>query len=351
MINAILPHIKQHRKIILLAFFTVFLQQVFSLLDPQIFRLMVDNYLTKFDKLPWNDFLYGTLGLLLLTMLVALCARISKHLQNYYVSSSSQKVGAAMYAQSIKSVLSLPYEIFEDERSGDLLEKLQKARLDLQQFIVVAINMAFSLAVGIVFVVSYSFFVNPFIGMAYLLIIPVLGALSFYMARRIKYAQKQIVTQTGSLAGLTTETLRNIELVKSLGLENREIERLNANNETILELELKKVKTIRYLGFIQDTILNTLRSLILIILFWLVFKGSVSVGQFFTLYIYSFFIFNPLSEVGNVASTYQEAKAGIEIVEKILKKNPISERKNGEIKIDPINSIQFNSVKFKYKDN
>ena len=254
-----------------------------------------------------------------------------------------------MYAQSIKSVLSLPYEIFEDERSGDLLEKLQKARLDLQQFIVVAINMAFSLAVGIVFVVSYSFFVNPFIGMAYLLIIPVLGALSFYMARRIKYAQKQIVTQTGSLAGLTTETLRNIELVKSLGLENREIERLNANNETILELELKKVKTIRYLGFIQDTILNTLRSLILVILFWLVFKGTVSVGQFFTLYIYSFFVFNPLSEIGIVASGYQEAKAGLEIVQKTINKKSAHPKQEG-LSIGQVDSLVFSNVDFSYKD-
>ncbi len=159
MLNVILPHIKKHKKVIFLAFFTVFLQQVFSLVDPQIFRLIIDNYITKYHALSWDTFLYGTLGLLLLSMVVALMARISKHLQNYYVSATSQKMGAGMYAQSISHVLNLPYEIFEDERSGDLLEKLQKARLDLQNFIVVAINMAFALLVGIIFVVGYGFWV------------------------------------------------------------------------------------------------------------------------------------------------------------------------------------------------
>ncbi len=269
MLNVILPHIKKHKKVIFLAFFTVFLQQIFSLIDPQIFRLIIDNYITHYRALSWNAFLYGTLGLLLLSMVVALMARISKHLQNYYVSATSQKMGAGIYAQSISHVLNLPYEIFEDERSGDLLEKLQKARTDLQSFIVIAINMAFALLVGIIFVVGYGFYVHPFIGLAYLLLIPVLTGVSFYMSRRIKKAQKQIVAETGSLAGATTETLRNIELVKSLGLEAREVERLNYSNDRILELELKKVKTIRYLGFIQDTILNTLRSAILVILFWL----------------------------------------------------------------------------------
>lgn len=351
MINIILPHIKGHKRIIFLAFFTVFLQQIFSLADPQIFRLIIDNYITKFNELSLNSFFAGTIGLLLLSMAIALLARISKHLQNYYVSSASQKMGAGIYAQSVGHLLSLPYEIFEDERSGDLLEKLQKARTDLQQFIVMGINVAFSLFIGIVVVVGYGFFVHPLIGFTYLLLIPILMIVSFYMTKRIKKAQKQIVGETGALAGSTTETLRNIELVKSLGLENREIERLNLINERILELELKKVKTIRYLGFIQDTILNTLRSLILVILFWLVFRGVVSVGQFFTLYIYSFFIFNPLSEIGNVASSYQEAKAGIEVVEKTLSKMPKLEKKSANMTIAPIVSVKFDKVAFKYKDN
>lgn len=351
MIKTILPHIKKHKKIIFLAFFTVLLQQIFSLADPQIFRFIIDNYITKFNTLSWNEFLYGTIGLLLASMVIALFARISKHMQNYYVSSTSQRMGAGIYAQSVDHLLSLPYEIFEDERSGDLLEKLQKARVDFQVFTIILINTAFSLLIGIVIVVGYGFIVHPLIGFGYVLLIPILTTVSFLMTKRIKLAQQKIVGETGALAGSTTETLRNIELVKSLGLEKREIDRLNMINEKILELELNKVKTIRYLGFIQDTILNILRSSILIILFWLVFKGVVSVGQFFTLYIYSFFIFNPLSEIGNVASTYQEAKAGIEIVENILKKNPVSKRKTGGIKIDPISAIEFNKIGFKYKDN
>ncbi len=350
MLKVILPHIKKSKKTIAIAFLAVFFQQIFSLSDPQIFRLMVDNYITKFNVLPADVFLYGTLKLLFVSMLVALAARISKHVQNYYVSATSQRLGAGIYAQSISSVLSLPYEIFEDERSGDLLEKLQKARQDLQQFIVLLITMAFSLLVGMVFVVSYGFFINPLIGFTYLLIIPTLTLVSFYMAKRIKKAQKEIVRETGSLAGATTETIRNIELVKSLGLENREIERLNITNEKILALELKKVKTIRYLGFIQDTILNFLRSLILLVLFWMVFKGTVSVGQFFTLYFYSFFIFNPLSEIGGLASSYQEAKAGLEIVQKTTSKKPVDTESLGQ-KISAVSLIEFKSVDFNYQDN
>ena len=350
MIKIILPYIKKYKKVIFLAFATVFLQQLFSLLDPQIFSYMIDHYVVKYANFSWNAFLYGVLGLLLLSMLNALAARISKHLQNYYVSSASQKIGAGIYAASIASVLSLPYEIFEDERSGDVLEKLQKARLDIQNFTVILINMAFSLAVAIVVVVGYGFFISPYIGFGYSLIIPILTVVGFYMSRKIKKAQKEIVRQTGSLAGSTTETLRNIELVKSLGLEQREIMRLNESNQRVLDLELKKVKTIRYLGFVQDTILNTLRSAMMLLLFWMVWRGTLSVGQFFAFQIYSFFVFNPLSEIGSVASSYQEAKAGLEVLKHTINKKPAALATAGK-KINTIDSIVFDHVDFQYQSS
>ena len=48
------------------------------------------------------------------------------------------------------------------------------------------------------------------------------------------------MNQTNALAGSTKESLRNIELVKSLGLTYQEEKRLNLNTFKILQLELQK---------------------------------------------------------------------------------------------------------------
>jgi ATP-binding cassette subfamily B protein len=93
------------------------------------------------------------------------------------------------------------------------------------------------------------------------------------LSKKIKAAQKPIVAQSAELAGSTTETIRNVELVKSLGLEQQEINRLNSVNENILQLELKKVKLIRTLSFIQGTTINALRSGLLLLMLWLVATG------------------------------------------------------------------------------
>src|SRR5262249_4150567 len=127
----------------------------------------------------------------------------------------------------------------------------------------------------------------------------------------IKKMQKQIVSETTALAGATTESLRNIELVKSLGLSQQEIGHLNNTTIKILGLELKKVRYIRSLSFIQGTCVNLLRVTILGIMMYLIYIHRINAGDFITLFIYSFFIFGPLQELGNIINIYREAEVSL----------------------------------------
>ena len=109
------------------------------------------------------------------------------------------------------------------------------------------------LVIGVIFVTIYASQVHWAIAPAYLLTIPLLGGLSSILSKKIKDVQKAIFAETTALAGSTTESLRNIELVKSLGLAKQEIARLNSTTAKILKLELKKVRYLRSLSFTGST--------------------------------------------------------------------------------------------------
>ena len=283
---------------VLLALLLATINQVFSLLDPLIFRHVIDNYATKYQQYTTAQFFRG-LGLLLgATVGVAFISRVAKNFQDYTINLITQQIGARMYADGIKHALSLPSQVFEDQRSGETLGKLQKVRTDVEKFIQVAINVLFSTVVGVVFVMIYAVNVHWAIAPPFFLTIPVLGVLRSVLSKRIKKIQGEIVKETTALAGSTTESLRNIELVKSLGLAKQEVSRLNATTASILKLELKKVKYLRSLSFIQGTCVNFLRTSILFFMLYLIFAQQITVGQFFSLLIYSFFIFGPLQERG-----------------------------------------------------
>ena len=246
-------------------------------------------------------------------------SRVAKNFQDYFINVITQRLGAQIYSDGIRHSLELPYSVFEDQRSGETLGKLQKVRTDVEKLISASINVLFTSLVGIIFVMIYAFSVHWLIAPVYFLTMPLLGVLSSVLSRKIKTIQKVIVAETTALAGATTESLRNIELVKSLGLAQQEIARLNATTDKILQLELKKVRYIRSLSFIQGTTVNFLRTSIMFLMLYLIYTQAITVGQFFSLFIYSFFIFGPLQELGNIINVYRETEVSLKNFQDILK--------------------------------
>jgi ATP-binding cassette subfamily B protein len=341
-------YLEQYWKIILLALVLAAINQVFSLLDPLIFRHIIDSYATKFTQYTTGQFVRGVSFLLFLAVSVAFISRVAKNFQDYFVNVITQRLGAQMYSDGIRHSLELPYSVFEDQRSGETLGKLQKVRSDVEKFISLAINMMFTTIVGVVFVVIYSFSVHWVIVPAFLLTVPLIGTLSSVLSRRIKVIQKQIVAETTALAGSTTESLRNIELVKSLGLADQEVRRLNATTDTILKLELKKVRYLRSLSFIQGTFVNLLRTSILFLMLYLIFTQKITVGQFFSLLIYSFFIFGPLQDLGNIINTYRETEVSLNNFRAILE-IPKDPKPENPVPLADLSTLEFRDVSFTHQ--
>ncbi|MFZ2523187.1 MAG: ABC transporter ATP-binding protein [Minisyncoccia bacterium] len=348
--NLLINYIKKYKGALGLALFLATINQVFSLLDPQIFRIITDKYAINASSIPKQDFITGVALLLLASAGVALVSRIAKNFQDYYVSMVTQKVGAELYSHSIEHSFSLPYSAFEDQRSGELLLKLQKARTDSQGLINSFVQIIFLSLVSLTFIVAYAFYVNWLIGIVYILIVPLVGVVQYLLSKKIKAVQRTIVTETASLAGSTTETLRNVELVKSLGLEEQETKRLNQVNNQILGLELRKIKLIRFLSFFQGTFLNTTRVLLLFLLMYLIWVGSITFGEFFSLYIYSFFVFGPLGELGNISNQYQETRASMEKLQTVLNMKP-EEKPINPVAVGVVDRVEFKNVDFVYNQS
>ncbi|MBA3295512.1 MAG: ABC transporter ATP-binding protein [Acidobacteria bacterium] len=341
-------YLRNYRSLVALALALATINQVFSLLDPLIFRHVIDKYATRFQEYSTGEFFRGVSLLLGAAVGVAFVSRVAKNFQDYVISVITQRLGAQLYADGIRHSLDLPYATFEDQRSGETLGKLQKVRADVERLIAMSINVLFTSLVGIVFVMIYAFSVHWLIAPVYFLTVPLLGILSSLLSRKIKVIQKVIVAETTALAGSTTESLRNIELVKSLGLAQQEIGRLNDTTAKILRLELRKVRYLRSLSFIQGTAVNFLRTSILFLMLYLIYAQQITVGQFFSLFIYSFFIFGPLQELGNVINAYRETEVSLANFEAILAM-PKERRPSHPVAIGPLLELAFDSVGFQHQ--
>jgi len=291
---------------------------------------------------------YGVAWLLLASITVAMISRIAKAFQDYFLNLITQKFGATVFTEGLQHAMKLPYQEFEDARSGETLSVLQKVRLDTEKFVSSFINVLFPVVVGILFVAVYATSIHWSLPLVYFGGIFLLTIISNLLSKKVKTIQKKIVGQTTALAGATTESLRNIELVKSLGLTQQEVSRLNKNTFKILGLELTKVKRIRSISFIQGTFVNTLRQIILFLLMLFIYRGSMDAGQIVTMQIFSFFVFGPLQEIGNIILTYREAQASLENFANLMKKSPEPKAANPS-HLGKIETLEFDHVAFKHQ--
>lgn len=345
--NVLISYLKKHKWVVVTALFLAATNIGFSLLDPYITGRIVDRVIEQRDKLQYNEYISTVLKLIGLAIGVAMVSRMAKNFQDYYTNIITQKVGAEMYADGLRHSLELPYQVFEDQRSGETLGILQKVRLDCEKFVTSFIGILFVSLVGMAFVIVYSVSVSYKVTLVYFAAIPVIALVSTLMSRKIKRIQKTIVAETTALAGSTTESLRNIELVKSLGLAKQEIERLNKTTYKILDLELRKVKYVRSMSFVQGTTVNFVRSVMVVVLLVLIFHQTISPGQYFSFLFYSFFLFNPLQELGNVILSWREAEVSLGNFKRILS-IPIDAKPEKPVLLENVRKLAFNNVSFKH---
>ena len=114
----LLTYLKKYWKLCLLVVGLATVNQVFSLLDPLIFRHIIDDYATKFEMYTLREFFQGVVYLLLLAVGAALVSRVAKNFQDYFLNKVTQKLSKDVYADGVAHSLELPYAVFEDQRSG-----------------------------------------------------------------------------------------------------------------------------------------------------------------------------------------------------------------------------------------
>lgn len=343
-------YVQQYKKSLIIALVLAVINQGFSLLNPHITRILIDDYALKASTFSETEFLYG-IGLLLIAFIaIAFISRTAKAFQDYFVNVTTESTGVRMYADGVRHIFDLSFSAFENERSGSILLNLEKARDDAKTFVESLINDVFLSVVGIVIVIAYAFYVHWAIAVSFIILIPIVGFTTFFLSKKIKEAQQQIVARYSDLAGSTTETFRNIGLVKSLGLSKQEVDRLNDINSEVLDLEIEKVVLLRKLSFIQGTLVNFVRALLLFVTLYLVWTQDITVGEFTLFLFYTFPVFNPLYNLSTVVSRFQEVSASLQELNRILDL-PQSTYEHGTYSVDHIDQIDLEHVSYTYVDS
>ncbi len=341
-------YLKPFKGLLFLAMSLAAISQVLELIDPIIFGKIIDLYAVNPDGRTEHELIRGAIRLLALAVGIALLARLSRAFYEFVTRLVVQKFGLSVFDEGLRHTLRLPYHEFEETSSGHVLSVLQKVRRDNERFITSFISTLFTTVVGVAFLIWYSVTKSWALIPIFLIGVVVLGGLTGLLSRKIRTIQRSVVRETNKMSGSITESLRNIELVKSLGLTYPEIRRLKNFTRNIYDLEISKVKRIRSLTFLQSSVLLILKESILFILLWLIFRHMLTTGELITMQFISTRILYPLQDLGSIILSYREAEASLEIFNELMKKEP-EYRPEEPLEVGDIENLCFDHVTFRYK--
>jgi len=324
------------------------LAQTLTLIDPLIFGRIIDQYALNPDNKPDTVLVRGALWWLLVAAAVALAARFAKTFQDYVLTLVVQKFGMQVFNDGLRQTLRLSFQEFEDRSSGETVGMLQKVRTDTERFINAFVNILFSSIVGIGFLLWYGITKHWLLIPVFVVGVLVLGGLTGLLSQKMKSVQRMIFRETARTSGSITESLRNIELVKSLGLTYPEIHRLQLYTRKIFDLEMEKVKKVRTLSFLQGTLINLLKQSILFILLWLIFRKTLTVGELIATQFILNTIFVPLQDLGRIILNYREAEASMQAFDELMKK-PVEKRPDEPVDIGELEDLRFEDVVFRHR--
>jgi ATP-binding cassette subfamily B protein len=322
--------------------------QILTLVDPLIFGMIIDQYALNPDNKPDDVLVRGALWWLLVAAAVALAARLAKTFQDYVLTLVVQKFGMQVFNDGLRQTLRLSFQEFEDRSSGETVAMLQKVRTDTERFINAFVNILFSSLIGIGFLLWYGITKHWLLIPVFVVGVLVLGGLTGLLSQKMKTVQRMIFRETARMSGSITESLRNIELVKSLGLTYPEIRRLQSHTKKIFDLEMEKVKRVRALSLLQGTLINLLKQSILFILLWLIFRKTLTPGELISMQFILNAIFVPLQDLGRIILNYREAQASMQMFDELMKK-PVEKRPEEPIDIGELEDLRFEEVVFRHR--
>lgn len=323
--------------------------EVLSLVDPIIFGKIIDMFAIDATGRSEQELVNGVLVWLAIAVGVALLSRLARAFTDYVTRLVVQKFGLSVFDEGLRQTLRLPFHEFEETSSGHVLSVLQKVRSDNERFISSFITILFSSFVGVAFLIFYAVTKSWLLIPVFIIGVVVLGSLTGLLSRKIRSIQHSVIRETNQMSGAITESLRNIELVKSLGLTYPEIRRLKTFTKKIFDLEMNKMLKIRKLTFLQSSVLLMLKESILFILLWLIFRNLLTTGELISMQFISTRIMMPLQDLGSIILAFREAQASLQIFNDLMEKKP-EYRPEEPVDIGEIETMRFDGISFRYKN-
>lgn len=329
----------KYKKLILITCFAMVIGIVFSLFPPIIISKAIDSIEGgKLHLLKWFCIIIVVAGIV---------EGAVSFIQQYYSKNLGNRVSTDIRYELFTHINSMSFKYFDKSDTGDIMTRLVGDVNNISSFI--GFGM-FRLVINIFTIIGILIVLmkwNILLGVEFLLFIPLMILLMYQYSNKISGNYKRMRVSTSKLNSKVKEIVSNIELVKSLGKEEKELEKVHKSAELLKNNNIESYKIIGFWLPMVRFLLNIILVVIVLTGGYLVIEGSISKGILLGSISYVSILTRPIRQSGRLIGQYRRYKVSMERLQEILQEYSYDKNENG-INRGLDGRISFNNVSFSY---
>ncbi len=345
--NQLWALLKPSRQKIIILVFLIILVEALQLIGPYILKIIIDLIL-DFKTEGLGSISFWIIAMFMSNQIASLFAYVKDRRSLDIVTDSDYYL--ANNAQSKMVELSLSYH--EKENTGNKIVKIQRGIDRIRDLLLSLLWEVIPTFFQIIFTTVVLFWVNFWFGLTILFFVPIFVWITLKVNKIVHPQRVQIYKKGEEASGLMTQSIVNINTVKSFVQEKMEIKKFRKVNRAIQDNAIQVFGTSMKFNLLRTLVINLGRTTILFFGIYLIWKGFVTIGSLvFAITISE----KALISLFRISRVYDQIMESSEPVARLFELDlETSEIKNPKYGIKPkkiVGGIEFKNVSYAYSDN
>jgi subfamily B ATP-binding cassette protein HlyB/CyaB len=337
-----IPAIVKHRKLLGEVLLASFFIQLFALLTPLFFQVVIDKVLVHKGLTTLHVLAIGMLALVLFE--VTLSA-----LRAYVFSHTSSRIDITLGAEMFRHLLRLPIAYFEARRVGDTVARVRELETIRQFLTSSTVTVVIDLFFTVVFL-AVMFFYSPLLTVVVMATIPFYVVLSVFITPIFRARLNDKFNRGAENQAFLVESINGIETVKAMAVEPT----LQRRWEEQLAGYVRAGFRTGNLGNVTGQIASFINKATTVLILWigahLVMNNELSIGQLIAFNMLAGRVSGPLLRVVQLWQEFQQAGISVQRLGDVLNTKPESTYNPNRTTLpDLAGHVVFDQVTFRYR--
>ena len=334
------PHQPQIFRLLLLSFFA----SALVLLQPYLTKILIDDGLLGKS---FATLVSTVMAILLVGFASTGLAGVNRYLHTRLSGTILFKLRESVYSHLQR----LSPNFYAQQRTGDLLSRMDGDIAELQRFAVDGLFASVSGILGLIGAVTMMFLLSWQLALLLLLLIPLQWLYLCLMRPKVERQTRKMRERSADISSFLAETLPSMKQIQSSVAEDRELNRLSNLNQFYLK-DLLKLQWIEFAtSAIPSSLTSFTRAAAFVMGGYWVIQGQLALGSLIAFVTYLGMAVGPVQTLLGIYMAWQRFTVSLERVQHLMDYQPdLVASDSHPVPTTLKGDLKFEQVSFSYND-